>query len=789
MNGITITVDAKTAEAAAKLQAFFKNAVGGVDRLVGAGQLLSGLGSKIAAAFTIGALVNFERHAINVADELNKLSQRTGVAVDLLDALRRQGEIADLSFGELANGLGLLNDRIYTAATRGGEAAQVFRDLRVDLLSVNGSLRPTEAILLDIAQAFSRLPDGQQKTAAAMDLFSRAGRSWIPLLNEGAEGMERLRKQGGGITPQMATNAEEFNDSLTELKHTMEEVFISVGQRLLPALQQMVNFFKELSTRSDATSISAQGLTDTFKGLTTVVLVAAEGFNILGRLIGVGVFLSLQVLNEEVQLIMRTFRSLLDSIKTIEEALIDLAKTSVDSLGVVRKAVTGDLKGALDQFQSLANRAADDWGKIFATFPDHLRKSWTDASDTAGRIFESIKSVADQNLFDIGLEVMRVGELIKSLFTPKAANLPKAAGTPSDNKAPVVSDEARKVADIQLETDKARLAVRRQMIEADPLKGDLEKSKELLPILNEQLNLTQRIIEVKFAESKDPNLSPEARAKAERDMVDIQAQQLDLLRQRQQLAGADSFGFQFRSAFKAIEDEGGNLAKLSADAFKDIWDNALNSISNGITDLITGAKTLGQAFREIGVSILQNVVSSIVQVGVKWIATRVLMATVGKAIQAASLASLAPLAAAQTAMWVVPATLATIASYGGAAAAAPPLIAASEAAVGFQSIPAFREGGRPEVGRPALIGEDGPEIFVPDRPGTIYTASQTRSIMSNGGNVLSTNGDAGRPIVNNKVIVVADIRQAALEAMNSPAGERITIQHIDGRRLDLGMNT
>lgn len=35
------------------------------------------------------------------------------------------------------------------------------------------------------------------------------------------------------------------------------------------------------------------------------------------------------------------------------------------------------------------------------------------------------------------------------------------------------------------------------------------------------------------------------------------------------------------------------------------------------------------------------------------------------------------------------------------------------------SKPAYAEGGRPPVGQPAVVGENGPEVFVPDQPGTI----------------------------------------------------------------------
>ena len=37
----------------------------------------------------------------------------------------------------------------------------------------------------------------------------------------------------------------------------------------------------------------------------------------------------------------------------------------------------------------------------------------------------------------------------------------------------------------------------------------------------------------------------------------------------------------------------------------------------------------------------------------------------------------------------------------------------------FSALPGFANGGRPPVGRPSVVGERGPELFVPDRAGTI----------------------------------------------------------------------
>ena len=75
----------------------------------------------------------------------------------------------------------------------------------------------------------------------------------------------------------------------------------------------------------------------------------------------------------------------------------------------------------------------------------------------------------------------------------------------------------------------------------------------------------------------------------------------------------------------------------------------------------------------------------------------------------------------------------------------------------------FAEGGRPPVGRPALVGEKGPELFVPDRPGTVIpndvtTALSTMDRMQSGG------GSRGSEEAAPTRIVIVDDRNSA-EAM------------------------
>jgi hypothetical protein len=68
-------------------------------------------------------------------------------------------------------------------------------------------------------------------------------------------------------------------------------------------------------------------------------------------------------------------------------------------------------------------------------------------------------------------------------------------------------------------------------------------------------------------------------------------------------------------------------------------------------------------------------------------------------------------------------------TYGGAAFGSI-FSAGTGTAFGGMSIPGFAAGGTPPVGRPSLVGEKGPELFVPRTAGTIVPADATAAAMA-----------------------------------------------------------
>lgn len=155
-----------------------------------------------------------------------------------------------------------------------------------------------------------------------------------------------------------------------------------------------------------------------------------------------------------------------------------------------------------------------------------------------------------------------------------------------------------------------------------------------------------------------------------------------------------------------------NANQVMAKSLAGMMDGVTNSLASGITGVITRTKSLTAALKDVGREILQSVVGGIVKAGLQWVEMEVMKATIGKAMMAASLAATVPMATAQAAIWSAPASLATIATFGGAAAAAPAAIAGSLAMTKAFSLPSF-DVGTPSVPRDMVAQIHQGEMIIP----------------------------------------------------------------------------
>lgn len=193
-----------------------------------------------AVAAAGAAIFAFTKRQAEMLDELAKTSQKVGVSVESLSALKHAASLSGASFETLTNGLRFLNKNMADMQAGTGEARQAFQGMGVQVVDSNGKLKGTEEMLLELADRFAGMQDGAGKTALAMRIFGKSGAELIPFLNEGRAGIEALRKEaerlGIVFSTQAAKDAELFNDNVKRLTRVVDGLAVQLAGPLVEAL-------------------------------------------------------------------------------------------------------------------------------------------------------------------------------------------------------------------------------------------------------------------------------------------------------------------------------------------------------------------------------------------------------------------------------------------------------------------------------------------------------------------------------------------------------------------------
>jgi hypothetical protein len=130
-----------------------------------------------------------------------------------------------------------------------GPAAETFRSLGVAVTDAEGALRPTSDVITDLAAAFAGMEDGPAKTAVAMQLLGKSGRDMVPLLNEGADGLAKLKAEaedfGQVFSAETGAAADQFNDNMDKLRGAFANIAADLTEQLLPHLADFSQWLVE----------------------------------------------------------------------------------------------------------------------------------------------------------------------------------------------------------------------------------------------------------------------------------------------------------------------------------------------------------------------------------------------------------------------------------------------------------------------------------------------------------------------------------------------------------------
>lgn len=216
-----------------------KKATTAMGRLRGAAAGALGAMRSFLPVLGVAGVAAFAKSNLDAADSMSKLSQRTGIAAPTLDKFRKVAELSDTSIQSLESAFPALTKNMDMAAQKAkGPAFEAFQRLGVSVKNADGSLRDTDAVMLDIADKFAGMTDGAEKAALASAVFgTRIGSELIPLLNAGGDA---VRDMSTSLTQDFADKAAAFNDRLENMQEKVGDLGLRLTEALLPTLEKLI---------------------------------------------------------------------------------------------------------------------------------------------------------------------------------------------------------------------------------------------------------------------------------------------------------------------------------------------------------------------------------------------------------------------------------------------------------------------------------------------------------------------------------------------------------------------
>jgi len=351
--------------AAKKLKAFG-------DAITGWGQKMATIGAAVTAP-----LVGSAKAFSEMGDRMAKMSQRTGISVETLSELAYAAELSGADLDTLEGSLRKMQKAIVAAAEGSEGATDALAKLGLTVENLRG-LSPDQQFKL-IADRLSQIQSPAVRAALAMELFGKSGTQLLPLMLEGAKGIEALQRQAHDLGLTMSTEdakaAEALNDSFDTLWKVVKQGVFVIGSALAPTLRSVSEWIiRTVVTTTDWIKQNKELVVTIFK-VAAAVVAAGLALMALGYAITVlGGIISAAVT------VVTTVTTAFSILASVVSWLLTPFGLVVAAIGVVLAALAA-LAGYLLYASGVAGQALQWLGDRFADLSDFATESFQGISD------------------------------------------------------------------------------------------------------------------------------------------------------------------------------------------------------------------------------------------------------------------------------------------------------------------------------------------------------------------------------------------------------------------------
>ena len=700
-------------QAGYQVQDFIIQVQGGQSALVAFAQQ----GSQLAGAFGPGGAI--------VGSIIALSSVLAGVLItslnggkNAMDALKDAAEAMDKVITISQNGVAALSDKYANLARTNAEAATILRNQA--MIEYNAAIAKIPKSINDASSSIVGFTD-KLKTSfvggiASIDEFNKNLSTVGVTADTYSAAMEQARNAGAKFT----VNANAIQNTVTTLADKFgvsEQRAFELSKQLSdvannPTPEALQRLVLELQSTESSTKSGADAIRTFLGPLTELVRVAGEAqINLSGMKKEVD-----NLTSGQKNLIKQSERNLALS-KLQGEARARLqAQYAAEDAGFAKDdphakqmeddaAATYKNTQAQKTLKSEQSKGASQAERNAKVLEEYRQKANLSADSTADLSREQAILAARQKLTN------PTPQQIAQVERDAAAAWDKAAALKAQNAVPTLKENAD-------------YAAQKKALES--LKGQKDANGQLI-LSQEQYNQASEKLEqdhqVALAKIRAQQVvTPQQSAKGEVDPVqrlaNQHAQELALIQQFETQKGQitqrglelmNAANTEYEQARIAAQWEIYRNQSTTNQLMADAIDSLQGGATNAITGLLNGTQSLQESFANIGTTILNSVVGSLVQMGIEWVKSQLM----GQAAAAASLASTMAQATAAASAWAPAAVSASIATLGSAAAVGQTAYAGSLLSAKGMAIAGARYNGGPVSANSMYrVGENGkPEIY------------------------------------------------------------------------------
>jgi len=636
------------------------------------------IGTAIVTGFTAASVAI--KSSIDRMDEMSKAAQRANLPTEDFSRLAYAGDLADVSVQSLEKSFGKLA-KAQSDAQGGSKAqAEAFERLGIAFENADGSLRRSYDVFLDFADAFQKYKGSPEIVALGMQIFGRSFQDMIPLLKDGAQGIRNAADESdrfhATISDKAGKAAEEFNDNLTRLKTAAKGVANVVAEDLLPDLVSLSEQFVDGAGKGDRLKQAGDDIADTFR----VLAIAAQ-------LVWGG----------------------LESISDVMRAEVSLWISFANAALAVKDALTFDFKGAAAHLRAAGQEAQEAKARLTG-IPDNFNVG--DGGSSSGK----------RKVYFAGIDPDPEGLFKNPPKPPPPPPAPDEPKTGGRKGAAGLSEEQRAAQRLQdaydslIASQKEQIALFGQTTEAakaryDTEFGDLKNLSQAQKdaVIQNAEHLDQLKLEDELSKAAADAIKEQTEAeKRHNDQVNDQISdmqfELSLLSMTND-ERAKAIALRYAEV-DAMSEQGKKIADLAvateeARTKAQYYDQVQSSLSDAMFDFVSGAKSAKDALGAFADALFEASLRALTD---KWSENLTNMFK-GFGSSGASGGS----ASSGGGFWS--GIISLFSSFGGGKAV----------------------GGPVNSSQAYLVGEQGPEMFVPSTAGSIIPAGATAAAMSGGG--------------------------------------------------------